>query len=75
MHKIESILDFPLLIGFSTLYLLILVSTMDLVILGLSMEGLSLLLYILMTYNYNWEFGLEASIKYFSLGGIMSAIN
>lgn len=75
ISKTETILEFPLLIGFATLLLLMLVSTMDLIVLGLVMEGLSLILYVLISFNYNWEFGLEASIKYFSLGGIMSALS
>lgn len=48
---------------------------MDLILLGLTMEGISLILYVLMGLGFNWEYGLEASIKYFSLGGVISAIS
>lgn len=74
IHKVECSLELPILIGFATIFLLILTSTMDLIVLGLTMEGLSLTLYVLINVNIHWESGLESSIKYFSLGGIMSAI-
>ena len=75
IHRVENSLELPLLIGFTTFFLLLLTSTMDLIVMGLTMEGLSLSLYVLININLHWEAGLEASIKYFSLGGIISAIS
>jgi NADH:ubiquinone oxidoreductase subunit 2 (subunit N) len=51
LHKVENNLELPLLLGFATFFLLILTSTMDLVVLGLTMEGLSLTLYVLINVN------------------------
>jgi NADH:ubiquinone oxidoreductase subunit 2 (subunit N) len=53
IHKISNNLELPLLIGFATFFLLLLTSTMDLIVLGLTMEGLSLTLYVLININLN----------------------
>jgi NADH-quinone oxidoreductase subunit N len=66
------VLEFPLVIGFSVLFLLILTSTYDLFGLYLALEGLSLTLYVLAgILNYSLV-SIEAAIKYFSLGAIAS---
>jgi NADH:ubiquinone oxidoreductase subunit 2 (subunit N) len=51
IHKIENSLELPLLVGFTTIFLLLLVSTMDLIVMGLTMEGLSLILYVMININ------------------------
>jgi NADH-quinone oxidoreductase subunit N len=65
--------DYPLLIGLSVFFLLILVSSFDLMIMYVSIEGLSILLYILAIFPFR-QSSIEASIKYYSLGALSSGI-
>ena len=67
-------LEFPLVIGFSVFFLLILTSTYDFFGIYLALEGLSLTLYVLAgILNYSIV-SIEAAIKYFSLGAIASGV-
>lgn len=66
-------IEFPILVGFCIWFLLILVSSFNMLTLYLSIEGLSFLLYVLTVYPFTSN-SLEAAIKYFTLGAISSGI-
>jgi hypothetical protein len=53
MHRIEDLLEIPILIGFGTFFLLLMVSVADLLLLGLVLEGLSLIIYVLLGINFS----------------------
>jgi len=72
--KLTCILEFPIVIGFSVLFLLLITSSYNFFCAYLAIEGLSLTLYVLASMLYYGIVSLEASIKYFSLGAISSGI-
>jgi len=66
--------DFPLIIGFSILFLFFLLSIYDFFGFYLALEGLSLTLYVLAgILNYS-VISSESAIKYFSLGAISTGL-
>lgn len=65
--------DYPLLIALSVFFMVILVSSFDLMVLYIAIEGLSILLYILAMFPFK-QSSIEASIKYYSLGALSSGI-
>jgi NADH-quinone oxidoreductase subunit N len=72
-NKLDTFIEYPILIGFSIFFLLALISSYDLMVVYLTLEGLSILLYVLAAYPFR-QSSLEASIKYYSLGALSSGI-
>jgi proton-translocating NADH-quinone oxidoreductase chain N len=72
-NKINSF-EYTILILFSILGMLLLVSSYDLLSLYLSIELMSLSFYILASYKINSEFSGEAGLKYFILGAFSSGL-
>ena len=70
--KLNYFIEFPLVIGFSVLFMFLLLSSYDFFCVYLTVEGLSLTLYVLSTMLHQGIVSVEASIKYFSLGAIAS---
>lgn len=66
-------IEYSILTAFSTFFILVLLSTYNLLALYLSIEGLSLTLYVLSVYPYT-KSSLEAAIKYFISGAIGSGM-
>lgn len=71
---LNCMLEFPIIIGFSILFLFFLLSSFDFFTAYLSIEGLSLSLYVLAALLNNNFVSLEAAIKYFSLGALSTGI-
>jgi NADH-quinone oxidoreductase subunit N len=67
-------IEYQLLLVLSTLGLLILVSSNELIILYLGLELSSLSVYVLATIKRNSEYSTEAGIKYYILGGLSSGL-
>lgn len=65
-------IEFPMVISFSVLFMFLLLSSYDFFGVYLTIEGLSLTLYILATLLHQGIISVESSIKYFSLGAIAS---
>ena len=70
--KLNYFIEFPLIIGLCTLFMLLLLSSYDFFNVYLSIEGLSLTLYILSAMLHRGFISVESAIKYFSLGAIAS---
>ena len=66
--------EYAILILIATLGMLLIVSTADLIILYLSIELISLTLYILATINKSGQFSTESGLKYFILGALSSGL-
>lgn len=66
-----DMIEYPTLICFSTLFLLVLLSAHNLMTLFLAIEGLSLTLYMLTVFNYQ-TMSIEAAVKYFVTGAVSS---
>ena len=64
--------DYPLIVLFTMLGMVSLISSSDLIIMFLSIETQSFALYILATMNRNSESAVAAGLKYFLLGGLSS---
>jgi len=64
--------DYPLIILFTTLGMISLISSSDLITMFLAIELQSFALYILATMNKNSESAVAAGLKYFLLGGLSS---
>jgi NADH-ubiquinone oxidoreductase chain 2 len=64
--------DYPLIILFSVLGMVTLISCSDLIVMFLSIELQSFALYIIATMNRNSESAVAAGLKYFLLGGLSS---
>jgi NADH-quinone oxidoreductase subunit N len=68
-----DIVEYPILIGFSTLFLLVIVSVNNLIVLYLALEGLSFMLYALTLLPFNLSlYQLIPLIKYFTSGAVSS---
>ena len=67
-----ELIDYPLIILFTTLGMLSLITSSDLIVMFLSIELQSFALYILATMNRNSESAVAAGLKYFLLGGLSS---
>jgi NADH-quinone oxidoreductase subunit N len=72
--QLNCALELPLVIGFSLLFMFFLTSTYDFFGVYLSLEGLSLTLYVLAGILNQSVISIESAIKYFSLGAISSGI-
>lgn len=66
--------EFPILILLSTLGMMLLVSSTDMIMLYLAIELLSLSLYVLASAKRNREHSTEAGLKYFLLGALSSGL-
>ena len=66
-----DMIEYPTLIIFSTLFLLTLLSSHNLITLYLSIEGLSITLYMLTVFNHHTT-SIEAGVKYFVTGAVSS---
>jgi len=66
--------EFPVLLLFSTLGMLVMVSADDLIALYLGLELLSLSLYVIAAFNRDSERSSEAGLKYFVLGALASGL-
>lgn len=64
--------EFLLIISFSLLFMVLLSSSYDFFFLYLTIEGLSLTLYVLSSLIHTGIISLESAIKYFSLGALAS---
>jgi len=73
LNSKTSSIEYPLLIVLGLFFLMVLVSSYNFMVLYLSIEGLSLLLYVLAAFPFN-KGSLESSIKYFILSAIASGI-
>jgi NADH-ubiquinone oxidoreductase chain 2 len=67
-----ELIDYPLIVLFTTLGMTSLISSSDLIVMFLSIELQSFALYILATMNRNSESAVAAGLKYFLLGGLSS---
>jgi NADH-quinone oxidoreductase subunit N len=72
-NKYNDFVDYPILIALAIFFLLIFVSSFDLMIVYVAIEGLSIVLYILAIYPFK-QSSIESSIKYYSLGALSSGI-
>lgn len=72
--SLVCILEFPLIIGFSVLFLFLLNSSYDFFSVYLAIEGLSLTLYSMCAMMHQEIVSVEASVKYYSLGAISTGI-
>lgn len=70
--KLNYFIEFPLVIGFSVLFMLLLSSSYDFFSTYLTIEGLSLTLYVLASLMHQGIVSVESALKYFSLGAIAS---
>jgi NADH-quinone oxidoreductase subunit N len=68
-----DIVEYPILISFSIFFLLLLISSYNMVTLYLCIEGLSLLLYVLAAFPFNQN-SIEATTKYFIVGSLASGL-
>lgn len=68
----KQLKDYPLIILFTTLGMISLISSSDLITMFLAIELQSFALYILATMNRNSESAVAAGLKYFLLGGLSS---
>lgn len=66
--------EFPVLLLFATLGMLIMVSANDLMSLYIGLELLSLSLYVVAAFNRDSERSAEAGLKYFVLGALASGL-
>ncbi|MBE9605618.1 NADH-quinone oxidoreductase subunit NuoN [Acetobacteraceae bacterium H6797] len=66
--------EFPLLILFSTVGMMLMVSANDLMTLYMGLELLSLSLYVIAAFNRDSERSVEAGLKYFVLGALASGL-
>jgi len=73
--KLSCPLEFPVVVGFSILFLFFLTSTYDFLGFYLSIEGLSLTLYVLSGMLYRSLISIESAVKYFSLGAISTGVS
>jgi NADH-quinone oxidoreductase subunit N len=72
-NKSGQFIEYPILIGFAVFFLIALISSYDLMVMYLTLEGLSIVLYVLAAYPFK-QSSLEASMKYYSLGALSSGI-
>ena len=70
-HK-YIIWEFPLLILLASLFMMLLLSSFNLFSLFISLEGLSLCLYVLAAYDFDRRSSAEAALKYFTLETLSS---
>jgi NADH:ubiquinone oxidoreductase subunit 2 (subunit N) len=68
------ICEYMILILFSTLSMLLLISSFDLISMYLAIELQSLSFYVLAAFQRNNEFSTEAGLKYFILGALASGL-
>ena len=68
----NNFVEFPIVLGFSVLFMFLLLSSYDFVSTYLTLEGLSLTLYVLAILLNQGIVSVESAIKYFSLGAISS---
>jgi NADH-quinone oxidoreductase subunit N len=73
-EAIEHVGEYVLLVLLSTVGMLALVSTQNLLTIFISLELLSLSLYLLTAFDSRSKAGAEASLKYFLFGGMSAAI-
>jgi NADH-quinone oxidoreductase subunit N len=66
-------IEYSILVAFSVFFLLLLVSSYNMITFYLSIEGLSLLLYVLTVFPFK-QASFESALKYFILGAISSGI-
>jgi NADH-quinone oxidoreductase subunit N len=66
--------EYPVLMGFSTLGLMLMISANDLLSLYVGLELSSLALYVMAAFNRNSPESSEAGLKYFVLGAISSGL-
>lgn len=74
LNQLTCLLEFPVVVGFSVLFMFLLTSSYDFFGVYMSIEGLSLTLYVMAAMLYNGIVSVESAIKYFSLGAISSGI-
>jgi NADH-quinone oxidoreductase subunit N len=66
--------EFPLLLLFSTIGMMVMISANDLIALYMGIELLSLSLYVIAAFNRDSERSSEAGLKYFVLGALASGL-
>ena len=70
----ETRAEYPVLILFATLGMMLLVSAQDLIALYVGLELQNLALYVLVSFRRDDRLASEAGLKYFTLGALSSAI-
>lgn len=68
----NNFVEFPIVLGFSILFMFLLLSSYDFISTYLTLEGLGLTLYVLAILLNQGIISVESAIKYFSLGAISS---
>ncbi|EFH10011.1 NADH-quinone oxidoreductase subunit NuoN [Pseudoroseomonas cervicalis] len=66
--------EFPVLLLFSTVGMMVMISANDLIALYMGLELLSLSLYVIAAFNRDSERSAEAGLKYFVLGSLASGL-
>ncbi|MFC7734392.1 NADH-quinone oxidoreductase subunit NuoN [Roseomonas sp. GCM10028921] len=66
--------EFPILVLFSTIGMMVMVSASDLITLYIGLELLSLSLYVIASFDRDNERSAEAGLKYFVLGALASGL-
>ncbi|MCQ4160139.1 NADH-quinone oxidoreductase subunit NuoN [Roseomonas sp. GC11] len=66
--------EYPLLLLFSTLGMMVMISANDLIALYMGLELLSLSLYVIAAFNRDSERSAESGLKYFVLGSLASGL-
>lgn len=74
INALKCAMEFPIVIGFSVLFIFLLTSTYDFFGVYLALEGLSLTLYVLAGILNKSVISMESAVKYFSLGAISSGV-
>lgn len=73
-NYLTCMIEFPLVVGFSCLFIFLLTSSYNFFGVYLSIEGLSLTLYTMAAMLHQGIISIEAAFKYFALGAISSGI-
>lgn len=74
LYDADISLEFPLLLGFSLFFSLILLSTFDFIMLYFIIEALTFIVCLLIVTDYNSKNSIEASIKYFIISVLASSL-
>jgi NADH-quinone oxidoreductase subunit N len=72
--QVLDFVEFPIILGFSIFFMLLLISSFNLFGAYVSLEGITFSLYILAGLNSKSQSSFEASIKYFCLGSLASGL-
>ena len=74
LYDVDVSLEFPILLGFSLFFSLILLSTFDFIMLFFVIEALTFIMCLLIVTDYTSKNSVEAAIKYFILSVLASSL-